>query len=656
MKKMSLIRLELGFIVFISLFALSLFASLYGIGYIYPGYDYMKSFYRLAPYLLSIKGIALIPFMFYIAKDYAFYKYLFMVVTLNGIAGVYLGYEGTSSVYQIISFNLMFDIIFIPIVGALMFGDKKESKKYKSKNTQIHDVAEIPEYDKVNVLSRESEKMLEKIKTIPDENKPLYESLVNLTQEKQTSATEAELMKKTESQPEIEPLRESSPKTEPPKKLEDEPESAPEPEKVLAVLKNENLKEHEKMKDLFPEADVFCLNGENVQDDSRFTGDKDFLEYVVGVEKYDRVVVDPQNISREEFLEFFKTISKASCPLEIMDNKKMLKKIKNIRDLFEAFPINVGNLKAREWKKIVAVNSNPLTDSMLKLISGEDYKEIHLVNCDKSDDTIAGKNIYRHNAKNDEDWEQVPLDGTDMVLYSYELENINACETFPDMAIETNLFSLVDFLEMTRQKDIGEIVFLSSLTAYECNSVQGAVYKNGEAIVEAFGKYSKTISKNVRVGWYINKDSKNILRLEDKEHSNLRLEPEEALPFAYEVKEIAEILLDWISRDSHAGTYYLNTGKQIYLPYLVDQLHCREHGGLDQKDLVNLKYHIDKYMVDYPKDKDTYAPVFEKEEAVGVDYMIARKIVDNLRTKLEEGKVSDAKKYLNQLAEKYRGI
>jgi hypothetical protein len=61
-------------------------------------------------------------------------------------------------------------------------------------------------------------------------------------------------------------------------------------------------------------------------------------------------------------------------------------------------------------------------------------------------------------------------------------------------------------------------------------------------------------------------------------------------------------------------------------------------------------------MVDYPKDKDTYAPVFEKEEAVGVDYMIARKIVDNLRTKLEEGKVSDAKKYLNQLAEKYRGI
>jgi hypothetical protein len=173
MKKMSLIRLELGFIVFISLFALSLFASLYGIGYIYPGYDYMKSFYRLAPYLLSIKGIALIPFMFYIAKDYAFYKYLFMVVTLNGIAGVYLGYEGTSSVYQIISFNLMFDIIFIPIVGALMFGDKKESKKYKSKNTQIHDVAEIPEYDKVNVLSRESEKMLEKIKTIPDENKPL---------------------------------------------------------------------------------------------------------------------------------------------------------------------------------------------------------------------------------------------------------------------------------------------------------------------------------------------------------------------------------------------------------------------------------------------------------------------------------------------------
>lgn len=184
------------------------------------------------------------------------------------------------------------------------------------------------------------------------------------------------------------------------------------------------------------------------------------------------------------------------------------------------------------------------------------------------------------------DLESLPEEAVDLIIYTYP----KVGQTLEDEPVEEmvgrRVFALLDLLEHLRAQPPRQFIFLSSWRAGEPDSVLGALYRNGEVLVEGFGRTTGTVAKNLR------RMSTSVTVLE-------QLKTRE--------KAIQATLTHWLDEKVPTGTYNM---------------------VFDQEALeVRLR----------------------RLDAPSTDYLIAKKIVSNMKRYFASGQTREGLQYLKQL-------
>ncbi|HCX65155.1 MAG TPA: hypothetical protein DHN33_08100 [Eubacteriaceae bacterium] len=146
----------IGFLFFLAVLSITFFIAHYCLYFMDASYAYLLRYLEQVPYHLTIKGVLLIPFVFFVQRKPNYIKTLLMIVCLNGFAYLffYLSFESTEKLTSLLLFNLVFDTICLS-VGVNLFFSEKRVKKW---------IKQDPQFQKILSLSKESQQLLKGIK------------------------------------------------------------------------------------------------------------------------------------------------------------------------------------------------------------------------------------------------------------------------------------------------------------------------------------------------------------------------------------------------------------------------------------------------------------------------------------------------------------
>lgn len=174
----------------------------------------------------------------------------------------------------------------------------------------------------------------------------------------------------------------------------------------------------------------------------------------------------------------------------------------------------------------------------------------------------------------------------DLVMYAFPKPEMSLREDTAAEFLEERIFRLLELLEHLRAHPPKQFVFVSSWKAGDPNSVMGAVYRNAEVLVEGFAAYGGTITKSLR-------------RM--KASPDLMEKADEWRPDA------GSMLLEWLDEKTLSGTYEMK---------------------IQGED-----------------------PAFSIEKVSNghTDFIIAKKVLSNMKEYLDSGRTVEGLMYLKQL-------
>lgn len=184
------------------------------------------------------------------------------------------------------------------------------------------------------------------------------------------------------------------------------------------------------------------------------------------------------------------------------------------------------------------------------------------------------------------DMESFPEEAMDLIMYTYPKAGQTLEDEPVEMMVSRRVFALMDLLEHLRAQPPRQFIFLSSSRAGEPDSVFGALYRNGEVLVEGFGRATGSIAKNLR------RMSTSVTILE-------QLKSRE--------KAIQATLTHWLDEQVPTGTYDM----------------AFDHEAMEVR--------------------------LHRLDAPSTDYLIAKKIISNMKRYFASGQTREGLQYLKQL-------
>lgn len=199
---------------------------------------------------------------------------------------------------------------------------------------------------------------------------------------------------------------------------------------------------------------------------------------------------------------------------------------------------------------------------------------------------LPGEGIQKWATLEEEGWERLSTEDWDLVLYSYpSLEDVEGREAWENL-LDRTIFELADLLDVMADRPPQRFVFLSSSKAGDPESVLGALYRNGEVLVEGYSSHIPVVSRNLRR-----------MKAPSPPGAEDFLDADHVLP----------PILEWLIQERSGGTFEI----------------CWLETSKEWKVLA----------VDTP----------------GTDYQIAKKIIKNMKHLVTAGQTLEAVRYLRQL-------
>lgn len=174
----------------------------------------------------------------------------------------------------------------------------------------------------------------------------------------------------------------------------------------------------------------------------------------------------------------------------------------------------------------------------------------------------------------------------ELVIFSFPEIKKGWTEEIAAAYVKDSLFSLLEWLEHFQTHPPTQFLLVSSWKAGDPESVLGAIYRNGEVLVEGYARATGKMAKSLR-------------RMQAKEDTKAR-------PDALS-EVVGTMLLNWLSNEMTSGTYKMNLSE--------------ETGGISMERL---------------KRSDT-------------DFAVSKKIMANMKELLDSGQYVEGLLYLKQL-------
>lgn len=172
-------------------------------------------------------------------------------------------------------------------------------------------------------------------------------------------------------------------------------------------------------------------------------------------------------------------------------------------------------------KRVLLINRSKFVDALLK--------------------SLPKKNSWTVFYQDELDREALEKESFDLVLYSFSEIKTEWTMEAAAAYVKENLLALLDRLESFQSHPPAQFVFVSSWKAEDPESVIGAVYRNGEILVEGYARAGGQVAKCLR-------------RLHATEEAKRLLE--------FSGHNMEQQVLNWLAEETSSGTYNMILGEK----------------------------------------------------------------------------------------------
>lgn len=148
--------------------------------------------------------------------------------------------------------------------------------------------------------------------------------------------------------------------------------------------------------------------------------------------------------------------------------------------------------------------------------------------------SLPKKNAWTVYYQDELDWEALEKEVFDLVVYSFSETKTEWTMETAASYVKENLLALLDWLEFFQAHPPAQFVFVSSWKAEDSESVIGAVYQNGEILVEGYARAGGCVAKCLR-RLHATEEAKRLLELSGR--------------------NMEQQILNWLAEETSSGTY-----------------------------------------------------------------------------------------------------